>query len=140
MAAISTLSINIQTGTDSGADTDGDVYVGLGGREFYLDTSADDFERGSSRTYILGDGSNVLEKAFNDPRKPQLFDENLQFFPVYIRFVGRTRGDNWRLKGGSITLNGSTFPRYQIPPAFEGIWLGIRAGLVFYIPEHLDIG
>ncbi len=140
MAAITTLSINIQTGTDSGADTDGDVYVGLGGREFYLDTSADDFERGSSRTYVLGQDSNVLEKAFNDPRKPQLREEDLDLFPVYIRFVGRARGDNWRLKGGSITINNILFPRYQIPPAFEGIWMGTRASSVFFIPKHIDIG
>ncbi len=140
MAAITTLSINIQTGTDSGADTDGDVYVGLGGREFYLDTSADDFERGSSRTYILGDGSNIKEAALNDPRKPQLFDENLDLFPVYIRFDGRSRSDNWRLKGAGIIINDGTFPRYQLPPAFSGVWMGTRATSIFFIPKHSDIG
>jgi len=70
MASIKKISININTASDSGAGTDGDVYIGFCGREFFCDTTADDFERGSSRTYVFGEGSTVLNASLNDPRSP----------------------------------------------------------------------
>ena len=48
MAQIESIQVNIETGDESGGGTDGSIYVGVGGREFHLDTSADDFERGSA--------------------------------------------------------------------------------------------
>jgi len=138
MANISKLSINIQTASASGASTDGDVYIGLCGREFYLDTSANDFQSGSSRTYILGQGANVREAANNDPRSPQIREEDIDRFPVYVRFVGENRGDNWRLGGASITINDRSFPSYQLVPAFGGVWMGTRATGIFFIPKHVD--
>ena len=139
MATINTISVLLNTGDVSGAGTDGDVYVGIGGREFHVDTSADDFERNSSRTYVLGQGANIENATFNDPRKPQVFVEELDQFPVYIRFNPRTRDDNWNVVRVEITINGATFPRYQSLLEEEGgIWMGIRSGLVFYPRKHID--
>jgi hypothetical protein len=55
MSAIQTFSVRLVTSRHPDAGTDGDVYVGVCGREFYIDSAAvvDDFERGSDRTYNL---------------------------------------------------------------------------------------
>jgi hypothetical protein len=49
MTAIMQIRVQLNTGTPSGAGTNGDVYLGICGREFHLDTSADDFERSAKR-------------------------------------------------------------------------------------------
>jgi hypothetical protein len=54
MASVSGILCQIVTGNVDAAGTDGRVYLGLGGREFRLDSTADDFEKGSWREYILG--------------------------------------------------------------------------------------
>jgi hypothetical protein len=45
MARISGIVCPVITANMAGAGTDGRVYLGLGGREFRLDSSADDFEK-----------------------------------------------------------------------------------------------
>jgi hypothetical protein len=141
MAAITSIQVSIQTMDTSGAGTDGDVYLGFSGREFYLDTTADDFERGSSRTYRLGDGPNVLFASVNDPRKPQLAVENVDRFPVWIRFVPRGRDDNWILGRAVVTLNDRLFPMWDTAEYIsfrEGIQLGTHSGLFVHLLRHND--
>ena len=89
MAAITRIDVRIKTGRGSGfPGTDGDVYIRIGGREFFVDSEADDFEPGSDRTYTFGEGANVRDAALNDPRSPyQLLTQNLNRFPINIRFV-----------------------------------------------------
>lgn len=142
MADIQKIRVNIQTATDSGAGTDGDVYVGFAGREWHVDTSADDFEAGSSRTYVLGAGSNVLNAAVNDPRDPSVSFPLLESFPAYIRFNPRSRDDNWKLQRAVVTLEDQLFPMWDSSeniPQTQGIWLGIRSGLTVYLHNHDDI-
>ena len=62
MPNLTKIDVNIATGDRGGAGTDGSVYLGIGGREFHCDTSANDFERGSSRTYTFGEESNVRNR------------------------------------------------------------------------------
>jgi hypothetical protein len=46
--------VRLKTRDEDGAGTDGDVYLGIGGREFQIDKSdRNDFERGDDATYIL---------------------------------------------------------------------------------------
>lgn len=141
MARISTIELHIQTGDLSGAGTDGDIYLGLCGREFYIDSQHDDFERGASRTYVLGDGSNVLHPEFNDPREPVLFTEYASHFPAYIRFHPRSREDNWQLQRADVRFNGSLHIDWDTVGLFVnapklGIWLGVHAGLVAHLVNH----
>lgn len=138
MTAIQKISVNINTSSESGAGTDGDVYVGFCGREFFIDSSADDFERGSSRTYVLGEGSTILNRAFNDPRVPQLQDADIDRHPIYIRFVGKSRGDNWNIQWASISFNDQSFPLYELLLGSEGIWMGTRASGVAFLKKHND--
>ncbi|HNR06786.1 MAG TPA: hypothetical protein PKM27_05665 [Saprospiraceae bacterium] len=138
MSQISTLSINLHTGDFDGAGTDGDVYVGLGGREFYLDTSNDDFERNASKVYQLGSGANILHAAYNDPNKPQINTEDLDLYPVYIRFNPKNRDDRWNLSYVDIMVNGAIAYQSLGLDQQGGIWLGIRSGLFYYLKKHRD--
>jgi hypothetical protein len=138
MSAIHKISISISTSSESGAGTDGDVYVGFCGREFFLDSSADDFERGSVRTYSLGEGSTILNRTLNDPRVPQLQDTDIDRHPVYIRFVGNGRGDNWNVRRASISINDQLLPLYELLLGREGIWMGTRASGMVFLTKHAD--
>jgi hypothetical protein len=134
MALIQSIKVLIRTGDKSGAGTDGDVYVGCFGREFYLDTSADDFERSSQRIYTLGEGGNTLHKELNDPRHPPL-DDLRRPIAAYIRFVPRNRGDRWQLLDVSITVNGSPTASYSMQPTTDdGFWMGTHASSIVFIP------
>jgi hypothetical protein len=72
MAVIERIDVQLATSTREGAGTDGDVFIGIAGREFYIESEANDFEAGSNRTYRLGDGANILYSGLNDPRAQQL--------------------------------------------------------------------
>ena len=137
MPSIKKISININTASDSNAGTDGDVYVGFCGREFFVDTNADDFERGSSKSYVFGEGATVLNKALNDPRSPQLQDTDIDRYPVYVRFVGVSRGDNWKVQRVTVTYNDQLFPMYDLNLHRDGIWMGTRATGTVFFQKHV---
>ena len=138
MPQINIIELHLSTGSLSGAGTDGDVYLGLCGREFSIDSTSNDFERGSGRTYVLGEGANIRNAELNDPRRQQLFTENVSNFPVYIRFQPRSRGDNWQLQRADVRFNGSLHIDWDTVPFVvnseeEGIWLGVRSGLFVHL-------
>jgi hypothetical protein len=54
MAQVTGILCQVLTGNVDGAGTDGSVYLGLGAREFCMDSHANDYERGSDRSYIMG--------------------------------------------------------------------------------------
>jgi PLAT/LH2 domain len=98
------LVVRIRTADREGAGTDGDVYVGIGGREFCIDSEENDFERKSVRVYGLAFPENpqqtrVLNSNDNDPSQPYgLNIGNIEAHPVYIRFEPKDRNDNWILE------------------------------------------
>jgi hypothetical protein len=116
MPQIESIQANIETLDIDGASTDGDVYLGVAGREFHLDTKENDFQAGSSRKYVLGDGGNVLNAATNDPRKQFLLTENVDSFPVYLRFNPESRSDNWNLERAVVTFNNQLLPQWDTTP------------------------
>src|SRR5262245_62059626 len=90
MPLINRIDVRIKTGDRAAAGTDGDIYVGICGREFFVDSAVDDFERNSDRTYIFGagggSGSTVNNPSLNDPSSSyQLQTEALGKFPAYVR-------------------------------------------------------
>ena len=133
MAKITRIDVRVKTGSQSEAGTDGDVYIGIGGREFGLDSAADDFERGSDRTYILGEGSNVT--AGGSPSFPyQLLTENLDRFPVYMRFSPKDRNDFWNLESVTATVNpGPAQVQFQALGGTDNLTLGTPFGLFCYL-------
>jgi hypothetical protein len=143
MPPIESIQVNINTLDVAGAGTDGSLYLGVCGREFHLDTSADDLERGSARKYVLGDQGNVEHNGINDPRKQRLLTEHVEGLPVYLRFVGEDEDDRWGLQRATMTLNDQLFPLWDtisyISQA-DGIWLGAKAGGAVFLPIHSDKG
>lgn len=144
MPQITSITLHLQTGTSSGSGTDGDVYLGICGREFSIDSEEDDFESGRGRSYVLGDGATVRNADVNDPRKQRLFTENVHHFPVYIRFQPRSRTDNWQLQRADVRFNESLHIDWDtinivVNDSAEGIWLGVRSGLFVHL-ENMSHG
>ena len=136
MAAITRIDVRIRTGRGGSlAGTDGDVYIRIGGREFFVDSAADDFEQGSDRTYTFGEGANVRDAALNDPRSPyQLLTENLNRFPINLRFLpgpgSLAQEDVWILESITVTVNpGTGQVQFQALGGSDNLVLGKRAGL-----------
>ena len=84
MTAIDSIEVHIITGDRQWSGTDERVFLGIGGQEFKLDSMANDFERGSDRTYVLGKGANISNAGDNDPRG-RITLEDIQAAPVYLR-------------------------------------------------------
>lgn len=136
MTTITRIDAQLKTGSRVGAGTDGDVYLGIGGREFFIDSAVDDFEAGADRVYTFGAGSNVSQAFRNDPRSPyQLLTENLGRFPVYVRFVpgavqGPGREDDWNLESITVTVNpGAGQFQFQALGGSDHLILSRQSGL-----------
>jgi hypothetical protein len=143
LTQITSIQFQLITANQSGAGTDGDVYLGICGREFYVDSSANDFERGSSRLYVFGTGANNINPGDNDPRDHNLQIENVDTFPVYIRFQPQSRTDNWIVQRAEVSFNGNFFPRWDTASVISqrvGIVMGTRSTLFLHIPKHLPSG
>lgn len=125
MAAITRIDARIVTGNLSGAGTDGGVFVAVAGREFHLDSAVDDFERNSDRTYTLGQGPNINNSSYNNPQSPQLDTDDLDRFPVWVRFEPYGSGPNWNLRQAVVTINpGQGEIRFEAQEGNNGLWLG----------------
>lgn len=136
MADVRRIDVRIMTGARSGAGTDGYVYVGVCGREFHLDTRADDFESGSDRTYTLGEAANVEDGFYNDPRQQEIKDSDADKYPVYVRFEPAGASPDWNLKYISVTVNpGPDEKRFErlSKTGLPSLWLGQESGKVLYL-------
>ena len=80
MPQITSIHLTLITGNASGAGTDGDVYLGICGREFFVDTTANDFERGASREYIFGD--EWKRQQFFDQRSARAELNNRKYYSL----------------------------------------------------------
>jgi hypothetical protein len=129
MPTIRRIDVFIRTGNISNAGTNGSVFIAIAGREFHLDSSENDFERGKEFTYTLGDGSTVSNATNNDPRKPFPLDiADVDRFPVWLRFEPSGGSPDWNLELVSVTATGDPIQvQYQ---ALErgNLWLGQNSG------------
>jgi hypothetical protein len=143
MANIMQIQLRLVTISGRGAGgPEGDRFLGIAGREFFIGGGLDDVDRSSDHTYIFGDGASVLEPEFNDPRNPQLDALNVYKFPTYIRFEPRTRADNWLLSLAEVIVRPSEADEIciEIGPVGTGpFWLGQTRGKIVYLwpPEPL---
>ena len=150
MAQITGILCQMITGNVSDAGTDGRVYLGIGGREFRLDSREDDYERGSWREYILGRGPvepnlpspqiRVNDPNENDPRKGLRLDTaRLSRSPVYIRFEPAGSGPNWNLRSAIVLVyqgEGEFVVAYFPPTGFDSLWMGDPYGKILYLTEE----
>jgi len=145
MAKVTGISCQIITGDVDGAGTDGRVYLGIGGREFRLNSREDDFERGSWRDYILGAGPPERELSApqlrvrnwesNDPTLRFPVDTDyLRRAPVYVRFEPQHAQDNWNLSFVAALVYADEFVVGYTPAEnFHDLWLGQSMGKVLYL-------
>ena len=135
MAYIRQIRVEITTGRDRGAGTDGNVYLGICGREFRCDTSADDFEQGSTREYIFGSmpGSfpKITSERYNHPSRPTLLPEEADLFPAYIRLSqGSSR---WLLAGVKVYIDNEVEPHFIDMMLNNPLWMGDDCGCIYYL-------
>ena len=143
MPQIESIRVEVNTLDVNGAGTNGSLYLGVCGREFDLDTSANDLERGAADQFILGNGANINNKPINDPRKQMLLTEHVDALPVYLRFVGKDDDDKWGLERAVMILNDELLPMWDTASYIsnvDGIWLGAKCGGVVFLPKHVDKG
>jgi hypothetical protein len=140
MSHIKQVKVIIETGDASGAEADGPVYLGLGAREFRLDKEGDQFRRGTTDTFVLGNGTygtpNVLNPNENDPATPVWIDSpDLESGPynVYIAYESNKK---WLVRKAEVHAQsppdyGRKFVIYSGINA-PGIWLGGDYGKRLY--------
>jgi hypothetical protein len=165
MVLVNTIFLRLNTKDIGGAGTDGDVYLGIGGREFSVDSADedyDDFYRSDVRYYIFGEKptplddylvedpfyitTTVLHPKYNDPREPYPLDtDDMDKFPVYIRFEPEDDDDFWCLEDVVVRVNPLTkttqVKRYHALQGVEQfLWLGPTRGkflFLSYVPGPL---
>ena len=97
MANVKQISVLIKTGARGmAAGTSGDVYLGIGGREFHLAIyGSKDFRAGKTEEFVLGEETNIgVFPDDNDPRSPyQMVTESLSKYPLYVRFEPKIKMD-----------------------------------------------
>ncbi len=154
MTQIRAILCLIQTGDRDAAGTDGRVFLGIGAREFRINSDKDDFERGKTREFILGEvppGSDitfaadhrpVLNSNLNDPRKGFSLDTEYLFNgPVFIRFEPQLldSGDRWNLENAEVRVvtDSGVCARFRLRKEeeeednlFRGLWLGNEMGKI----------
>jgi hypothetical protein len=142
MSTINKIKVNVITSNIENAGTDGDIFFAIAGREFKLDSSANDFQQNSNRTYILGkktageNGTAVLRPSENDPHTPFVLDtDDLDRFPVWIRFEPLNSSD-WNVDSVLATVNpGQNEVRYHVLDGTGNLWLGQNSGKYCFLKK-----
>jgi hypothetical protein len=156
MSYVGKIEVIITTADKQGAGTNGEVYLGIGRREFLLNIPGHDaFKQGQNDTFIIGDGSNVKNSNSNVsginnlPNRPTAPGENspvilfvwLDLFPTYIRFNPLDANDNWNIE--EVYVKATKYPEknalqeyyaFGLPVFRDGsVWLGKSSGLVLHL-------
>jgi hypothetical protein len=148
MTHLGKITVEIKTANASGAGTNGRVYLGIGRREFLLDKTGDQFQPGSTDTFVIGVGGNIKSpNNSNDlPLGANMNSPEIQFasvddIPIYIRFEPENNNDNWNVESVRLTAqqyDGSTpgeISQYSddFSENDNRIWLGNSSGLIMVL-------
>ena len=136
MSHIKQILVTIETGDATDADANGPVYLGLGAREFRLDKAGDQFRRGTTDTFLLGNGAlgtpDVLNPTENDPATPVWIDSPDVENNPYSVYIAYESDKKWLVRRAKV--------RAVAPPDFDrifvvysgiqepGVWLGDKYG------------
>ena len=140
MVTIQKIVFRIRTADIEDAGTDGEVYIGFCGREFHVGSSYEDFERGAVRSYTAGMSAeagevNLSNDTLNNPSaNPSLNSEDINFYPVYIRFEPIGRYDHWYVQYISVSAAGVKYEALE-PEDDTNIYtvLGYKSGKYLYL-------
>jgi hypothetical protein len=134
--------VTLRTGNVTGADTNGEVYLSLGGREFNLKIpNHDDRAQGETDTYRLGRDANIEHKERNDPRKLRF--GSYSFYPVGLRFEPQAttpQPDDWNLANARVvvTIGEGSSEEYELEEGLRHLWLGFHSGLTVTLSRPPD--
>lgn len=146
MAAITRILLKIKTANTEGANTDGGVFLGIGGREFKINTSINDFERNLSQDIVMGENNvnppalPVMNPGGNDPRVGFAIDSSdINQSPIYIRFEPKTNEDNWHIDSLFVQVIGTDGYILSATPGsgFDNLWLGYKFGKIIYFTRRI---
>jgi subtilisin family serine protease len=135
---VTTIQVDINTNTGSGASTNGKVYLGVAGREFRLNKSGNQFEGGLDSFLVLTSGSNDPNEiknpdevnSLNGINAPTIDSVMINRSPKYIRFEPQNDNDNLQVNSVIVTVTPSgVLPQLRGPVGGNSIWLGNRSGL-----------
>lgn len=141
---VSEISVTIKTGDKvavegTNAGTKGEVYLGIGGREFRLALpSQRPFIPNSTVTIVLGPRCNVEYNFYNALDCPNLYVEDLDVLPKYIRFQPVDINDSWFVIEAKVTVNpGAAEKCYTKLSKFDGCWFSAKGTTILYF-RHLS--
>lgn len=145
MAKVERIDVTLKTGNVAEAQSNGQVYLFIGGREFNLKQPPphDDRKQGAEDTYHLGKNGNVENPKQNDPTALlPLTTEDVDKFPVWLRFEPEDRTDHWNLEKAGVRVTGrgefgdAEMRTYRIlDQANDNVWLGRQSGLYIYLKK-----
>jgi hypothetical protein len=141
------ITATIKTANVEGAATNGLVYLGLGGREFRLNKQGNQFKKGATDVFIIGDGRNIDNpRSGNDLpffgestiNAPNIEYTTLDLYPKYIRFEPKSDDDDWNLESASVVAQLYIFdvPQPEISTFLDlpgNIWFGVGTGKVVHL-------
>jgi hypothetical protein len=150
------MHVVLSTHSSDDAETDDEIYLGLwgsaGGREFPLSSKEiDDFERGTTINYALGEDPGFGVPTIrpdrsapgedNDPALVPLALNSIQYVYLRKQAYGTGLDDNaWRLQTVIVFLFEQATPPVTSLRTFllnvpEGLWFGNEHGHQVWIPE-----
>jgi hypothetical protein len=144
MADVQSIIPAVWTSKDTDSGTDGAVFLGIGGREFRLDSKYNTLNPGDAFAGTVGLDSQVKNPSLNDPRTPYVLrSQDLGYFPTYLRLEG---DDHWKIAFALVLVrSGPDAANLQFTNWFSshvgsvnghgGLWLGPRAGKCLFLRQ-----
>jgi hypothetical protein len=154
MSHIRQIVVKIETSDIPDAGTNGEVYLGVGGREFRVDKPGNQFSRGNvaaqADVFIFGTeggtNANVENPDINDPQATRMETSSGEAynFPVYIRLDPKNDQDNdWSIQSVNVDINaaaaGGQNANYRFPDNTiqnGPVWLGRKSGLTLLLEKQ----
>ncbi|QAA75898.1 MAG: hypothetical protein BIP78_0130 [Candidatus Bipolaricaulis sibiricus] len=146
MSQIKRVEIHVRTAHVPGRRPDGDLYVGVGGREFVVSLKREDFPPDRVLVYAFGENPSPTKHAGeNDPSAQRLTTDTLRDYPVYVRYEPDGKKDNWCVEDLRIVADGRGGDERRFRAAILGttegreapqIWLGKRFGKMICLAEE----
>lgn len=142
MVHIEQIRLTVITGNINGASTNGHIFCGIGGREFRLNKSGNQFQRGDTDTFQIGgvigpdsinnpNNSNDLPPLPGTVNAPAIEYNTLDDYPTYIRFEPQDNDDNWNVSRVELRVTDDTniVHKFNALDGNGSIWLGENSGL-----------
>jgi hypothetical protein len=142
MAHVGKITATIKTANVNDASTNGRVYLGLGGREFRLNMPGNQFQKGQTNTFIIGDGGNIDNPHHGNDlpmfggdttNAPNVEYTDLELYPKYIRFEPQDEDDNWNMETANVIAElyfgtAGTGQTKTFVDLTGNTWLGVGTG------------